>query len=92
MVLHVLGPVLVATMFVAAGAILTVGLMLLRLWSLVRRLQGLPLNVRINPINILAYRRYWTPEIEQLNKRLNVAGCVLIVCTLIVLMLGLSTP
>lgn len=80
--------VFAAATLLGAGSVLAIMYLLLKLHSAARRLQDLPFNARVNPLNILAYRRLWTPEIERLNRHLNVAGLAFLVCVAVVLVLG----
>lgn len=43
------------------------------LWRKTWSIPGLPLNVRLNPFNIVAYRELWTPAVAAANRRLMLA-------------------
>lgn len=48
------------------------------LWRVTLRIPDLPLNVRLNPLNILAYREAWTPTVARASRRLTISAvCML---------------
>jgi hypothetical protein len=65
----------ISQMILLAGGVLSALaalVMMIDLAMRVRDVPNLPMHVRINPLNILARRDLWTPEIHAANRRLNV--------------------
>ena len=76
--MHLLDLLLVGT--VVGGALAGVAA-LVAAFSLCRhvwRIPNVPLNVRMNPFNILAYRELWTPAVATASSRLTLAATAMI--------------
>lgn len=63
---------------------------LVTLWSEARVVPDAPMNVRLNPFNILAYPQLWTPAIRRAHGRLVMLGLCFVVCALLVLAAALA--
>lgn len=73
----------------SAIAVVCMIVLMLQLWLEVGGVPNLPPRVRYNRLNILACRHLWTPGIERINRRLNIAGLCFIACMLLGVLLSM---
>jgi len=77
-----------AGVFLSFGAIV---ILLVDLFIKTRSIPNLPPSVRFNPLNILAHRDLWTPEIQAANRRINVAGLCFLGFIVLGIVIAVST-
>jgi hypothetical protein len=77
--------VLIVGLIMGLGVAAFVGMLvcLLRIAVEAGKVPGRPFHMRVNPINILADRSLWTPEIEALNRLSMRFGLVWLGCMLL---------